>query len=335
MAMGCWSFGGGSYWGDQSQHEVDKVVSRALDKGVNLFDTAEMYNDGDSERSLGRALGTRRPEAVVCSKVAPSNAYYHELIGHCEQSLSRLGTDYLDLYMLHWPINPISIRHFSSDSEKLAHPPTIEEAMEAMMTLQRQGKIRAIGISNFGVRQTREALETGARIDANELPLNIFSRAIEAEIQPFCVSHGISILCSMALQQGALTGLYKSADEVPMHQAHSRHYKDERGGGTSRHGENGAEAEMFGALDQLRHIARGAGVTLPQMAIAWTISRPGVVSTLVGSRTVDELDENIHAASLSLAPEIIVRIDRASQLVLSKLGNNADYYESAENTRIY
>ena len=335
MAMGCWSFGGGSYWGAQSQREVDEMVARALDRGVNLFDTAEMYNDGDSERSLGRALGTRRTEAIVCSKVAPSHAYYHELIEHCERSLSRLGTDYLDVYMLHWPINLISIKHFSSDPEKLKHPPTIGEAMEAMTMLQRQGKICAIGISNFGVRQTQEALETGARIDVNELPLNIFSRAIEAEIQPFCVSRGISVICSMALQQGVLTGLYKSADEVPMHQAHSRHYKHERGGGTSRHGEYGAEAEMFEALDHLRRIAKDTGVTLPQLAIAWTIARPGVAATLVGSRTVEELEENIVAASFTLAPEIIDQIDRVSRPVLDKLGFNADYYESTENSRIY
>jgi aryl-alcohol dehydrogenase-like predicted oxidoreductase len=335
MAVGCWSFGGGIYWGAQSQREVDEVVARALDQGVNLFDTAEMYNNGDSERALGQALGARRGQAVVCSKVAPNHAYYHELIEHCDQSLSRLGTDYLDVYMLHWPINPISIKHFSSDPEKLEHPPTIEEAMEAMMALQRQGKIRAIGISNFGVRQMREALKTGARIDTNEMPYNIFSRAIEAEIQPFCVTHGISIISSMALQQGVLTGHYKNANEVPMHQAHSRHYRDERGGGTSRHGENGAEAEMFEALGQLRRIADDAGVTLPQIAIAWTMSRAGVASTLVGSRTVKELDENILAASLVFAPEIIARIDCASHPVLEKLGNNADYYESIENTRVY
>ena len=139
----------------------------------------------------------------------------------------------------------------------------------------------------------------------------------------------------MALQQGVLTGLYKSADEVPMHQAHSRHFRDERGGGTSRHGEDGAEAEMFDALGHLRRIAKDAGITLPQLAIAWTIARPGVAATLVGSRTVEELDENILAASLTLAPDIITQIDRVSRPVLDKLGNNADYYESAENSRIY
>ena len=335
MAVGCWAFGGGNYWGNQSQHDVDAVVARALDQGINLFDTAEMYNDGDSERALGRALSGRRQQAVICSKVSPDHAYFHELIRHCEQSLLRLGADYLDVYMLHWPINHTAIKHFTSDPQKLEHPPTIAEAMEAMAALRRQGKIRAIGISNFGPRQMQEALDTGARIDVNEMPYNIFSRAIEAEIQPFCVAHGTAIVCSMALQQGVLAGKYKSADEVPMNQAHSRHYRDERGGGTSRHGESGAEAEMFEALGQLRRIAEDAEITLPQMAIAWTISRAGVASTLVGSRTAKELDENMHAASLALAPEIIARIDRASQPVLDALGNNPDYYEGAANTRIY
>ena len=335
IGIGCWPFGGGDYWGEQSQRDVDSVVARALDHGVNLFDTAEMYNDGDSERSLGRALGGRRREAVVCGKVSPANAYYGALIDHCERSLSRLNTDYLDVYMLHWPINRTSIQHFTSDPQTIEHPPTIGEAMEAMTALQRQGKIRAIGISNFGARQMRETLATGARVDVNELPYNIFSRAIEAEIQPFCASHGIPILCSMALQQGVLTGVYKSASEVPMHQAHSRHYRVERGGGTSRHGENGAEEQMFAALEELARIAADIGSTLVQMAIAWTISRAGVASTLVGSRTPEQLGENIRAAALALAPETIARIDRASQPVLDALGNNPDYYESAENTRIY
>ncbi|MCL2544737.1 MAG: aldo/keto reductase [Clostridia bacterium] len=335
MAVGCWAFGGGSYWGNQSQRDVDAVVARALDRGVNLFDTAEMYNAGDSERALGRALGPRRQQAVICSKVSPDNAYRHELIRHCEQSLLRLGTDYLDVYMLHWPINHTAIKHFTSDPQKLAHPPTIGEAMEAMTALRRQGKIRSIGLSNFGARQMREALETGARIDANEMPYNIFSRAIEAEIQPFCVAHEVALICSMALQQGVLAGIYQTADQVPMNQAHSRHYRNERGGGTSRHGEAGAEAEMFEALGHLRRVAAGAGITLPQLAIAWTLSRTGVASTLVGSRTVQELDENLRAASLALAPDVVAEIDRISQPVLDALGSNPDYYESAENTRIY
>ncbi|MCL1795943.1 MAG: aldo/keto reductase, partial [Clostridia bacterium] len=183
--------------------------------------------------------------------------------------------------------------------------------------------------------QMREAMDTGIRIDVNEVPYNIFSRAIEANILPFCASRRIPIFASMALQQGLLTGMYQSASEVPMHQAHSRHYKVERGGGTSRHGEAGAEEEMFAALGELKRIADELGSSIAQMAIAWVMSRTGVTSTLVGNRKPQQLDENIRAASLTLAPETIARIDRASQPVLDVLGDNPDYYENSENARIF
>lgn len=335
IAVGCWAFGGGSYWGEQSQSDVNEVVARALDGGLNMFDTAELYNNGESERSLGAALRGRRESAIVCSKVGPDNAYYDTLIAHCEASLKRLGMDYLDVYMLHWPIGERSIMHFTSDAEKVKNPPTIEEAMAAMQKLRADGKIRSIGVSNFGPGQLREALATGARLDVNEITYNIFSRAIETEIVPFCEANGISIVGSMALQQGLLTGAYQSADQVPMNQAHSRHYANERGQGTSRHGGRGVEAEMFAALEELKTVAADCGTTLARLAIAWTLHKPGVAASLVGSRTTAQLEENITASQLRLSPEVIARIDRISQPVFDKLGSNPDYYESDANTRIY
>lgn len=335
MAMGCWAFGGGGYWGEQSQSDVDRVVARALDEGLCFFDTAELYNNGDSERALGAALGNRRKEAIVCSKVSPDNAYYETLISHCEASLARLGTDYLDVYMLHWPINDRAIMHFTPDPEKRKNPPTIEEAMAAMTELKRQGKIRAIGISNFGPLQMKEALATGAQIDVNEMAYNIFSRAIEAEIVPVCLENNIAIVGSMALQQGVLAGIYASAEDVPMNQAHSRHYADCRGQGTSRHGGAGAESEMFAALPQLKRVAADCGITLPQLAIAWTLHKPGIVSALAGCRTIKELEENMLATAIKLSADTVREVDRISQPVLDVLGNCADYYESVENSRIY
>lgn len=335
ISVGCWSFGGGSYWGAQSQSDVDKVVARALDEGLNFFDTAELYNDGDSERSLGRALSGRRHRAVIGSKIGPDNAYYDALISHCEASLQRLGTDYLDVYMIHWPINERSIRHFSADPEKVKNPPTIQEAMDAMMKLQKDGKVRAIGISNFGPRQMQEALDTGARIDVNEVTYNIVSRAIEADIVPFCLEHNISIVGSMALQQGLLTGKYTSADQIPMNQAHSRHYADARGQGTSRHGGPGAESEIFAVTRELHQIAGECHTTMAQLSIAWTLHKPGITAALVGSRTIAQLEENICASRLQLSDEIVARIDRISQPVLDILGNSPDYYESEANSRIY
>ncbi|MDR1938827.1 MAG: aldo/keto reductase, partial [Tannerellaceae bacterium] len=180
MTVGCWPFGGGEYWGEQSQKDVDRVVHAALDLGVNTFDTAEMYNDGDSERSLGKALKGRRSEAVVISKISPSNCRH--VRKHCIESLQRLGMDYLDVYMLHWPINKTAVEHFTSDRSIIDSPPTVEEAYAQLDELKREGLIRSIGMSNFGRRQMEEVAETGVQADVNEMSYNIVSRAIEAEI---------------------------------------------------------------------------------------------------------------------------------------------------------
>lgn len=335
LAVGCWSFGGGEYWGVQSQRDANDVVARALDEEINFFDTAAMYNNGESEKSLGEALRGRRHQAVLCTKVGPHNAYRNELMQQCGMSLKRLGTDYIDVYMLHWPINPVSVRHFTLDPQKIANPPTIVEAFSAMMELKRQGKIRLIGISNFGVKQMQEALATGAEIAVNQMPYNIFTRAIEQCVQPFCVENGISLTYSITLMQGLLTGKYRTADEVPHNQAHSRHYHHDRGQGTSRHGGTGAETEMFVALDELRQLAADAGLTLAQMAIAWTLVRPGSTAALAGCRSVEQLEENIVATRVRLDDATVSAIDRISQPVLDKLGNDLDYYEAADNSRIY
>jgi aryl-alcohol dehydrogenase-like predicted oxidoreductase len=333
MTVGCWPFGGGEYWGEQSQKDVDNVVHAALDLGVNAFDTAEMYNDGASERSLGLALKGRRDKAVVISKIGPSNC--HHVRKHCVESLQRLGMDYLDVYMLHWPINPLAVEHFTSDKSIIAAPPTIEEAYAQLDELKKEGLIRSIGMSNFGRTQMEEVVRTGVQIDVNEMPYNIVSRAIEAEIAPYCLENKISIIGSMGLQQGLLAGIYKTPEDVPAHQAHSRHYPDVRGGGTSRHGEAGAEKEMFEALNQLRKIADDLHLHIAQLAIAWILKKPFMASTLVGSRNISELKTNVEACSIVITDETEALIDKISKPVLDILGNNPDYYEHSSKSRIY
>ena len=327
VAMGCWAFGGGSYWGEQSQKDVDAVVSRAFELGINFFDTAELYNEGESESSLGLALGARRSEAVICTKVTPDNAYEKELIEHCDASLKRLNTDYIDLYLLHWPINPPSVGAFTSNQQKLDRLPTIEEALGAMTHLKKEGKIRSFGVSNFGVLQMEEALAVAPDIDVNQITYNIFSRAIEKSILPYCEKHDISIIGTMTLQQGLLTGAFRSAAELPVNQRESRHFHV--------YGNAGAEDEIFTALPQLEEIAAGIGCTLPQLAIAWAVYRKGVAAALTGSRTIGELDENFKAASIALDGAVVSRIDEISRPVLDLLGDSPDFYMSGDNCRIF
>ncbi|MDR3235910.1 MAG: aldo/keto reductase [Prevotellaceae bacterium] len=333
MTVGCWSFGGGEYWGNQSQSDVNNVVHAALDRGANAFDTAEVYNAGESEVSLGKALKGRRDKAVVMSKISPSNC--RNVRKHCTDSLQRLGMEYLDVYMLHWPINKLSMEHFSADSSVLTAPPTIEEAYTQLNELKKEGLIRAIGMSNFGRKQMEEVVRTGVQVDVNEITYNIVSRAIEAEIAPYCVENNISIIGSMGLQQGLLTGKYRTPDEVPGPQAHSRHFPEHRGGGTSRHGEAGAENEIFEAINQLRLIADKLNTPMSQLSIAWVLKKTFMASTLVGSRNISQLETNIAACSYELSDEAEALIDRISLPVLEVLGNNPDYYEHTSKSRIY
>jgi len=333
MTVGCWSFGGGEYWGEQSQKDVNNVVSAALDMGVNAFDTAEAYNDGESERSLGTALRGRRNEAVVISKINPSNC--RNVRRHCINSLQRLDMDYLDVYMLHWPINQLAMKHFTSDEQIIESPPTIEEAYKQLSELKKEGLIRSVGMSNFGRSQMEEAVSTGVQIDVNELAYNIVSRAIEAEIAPYCMEHNISIIGSMGLQQGLLAGIYRTADDVPKHQAHSRHFAGFRGAETSRHGEEGAEKEIFEVTDRLREIADSLNIRISQLAIAWILKKPFMTSTLIGSRNITELKMNAEACSLVISDEIEALIDEISLPVLQLLGNSPDYYEHRLKSRIY
>ncbi|MCI8624330.1 MAG: aldo/keto reductase [Provencibacterium sp.] len=335
LGMGCWPYGGGAYWGEQSQKDVNEVVALALDSGVNLFDTAEAYNDGASESALGEALRGRRAEAVIVSKVSTSNTHAETLRAHCEASLRRLQTDYIDLYLLHWPINPKAIEHFSSDRSLCENPPTVEEAFHTLSALRKEGKIRAIGVSNHGLGQMQEIAKTGVPVVANELPYNLISRAIEGGIAGYCEQNGIGIIGYMALQQGILTGLYEKISDLSVPQLHSRHFHYSRAGEMARHGSEGAEPEIEALLAGMKTLSQQLGVSVAALSLSWTLQNSAVSATLVGSRTAEELRMNLAAADYPMAAEVRAELDRLSQPVLDKLGYSPDYYESLSNSRIY
>ncbi len=335
LGMGCWSYGGGSYWGDQAQQDVNDIVALALDQGINYFDTAEVYNNGASETSLGIALKGRRQEAVVGSKVSTSNVQPKVLREHCENSLRRLQTDYIDIYMLHWPVNPKAIEHFSDDRSLIENPPSVDETFHTLMELKKEGKIREIGISNHGVEQMKEVLAACPDIAVNELPYNLISRAIEEKILPFCVEKSIGVLGYMAYQQGILTGCFDDVSKVPAPQAHSRHFHFSRGGELSRHTEPGAEAEIQALLQVIDRLAKEFSVTPAAISLSWAMMKNGISNTIVGSRNREELLSNIKAAEFVLPAGAYEELNRASQPVLDVLGDNPDFYQDREESRIW
>lgn len=330
LGIGCWAYGGGKYWGAQHQGDVDAVVRHALDHGCNFFDTAEVYNDGASETSLGLALrGVPRDQVVICSKISPANVGPENLEAHCDASLRRLQTDYIDLYLVHWPITAHSIQHFATDGGTV---PSVPEAFAGLQRLQRAGKIRHLGVSNFGPAKLTEALATGARIAVNELPYSLLARAIEAEVLPFCRRLGIGVLGYMTLMQGVISDTYAALADIPEMRRRTRHF-DSRKTSLARHGTNGVEAETATALHAIREIARREAMTTPELGLKWALACPDITSCLCGSRNVAALQENIEAARERLSPAIIAELNRVTQPLADKLGPSFDYYENLANDR--
>ena len=333
LGLGCWEFGGGEYWGPHTQAEADSVVRAAFDEGITYFDTAEAYNDGRSEQALGKALKSiPRNEVVIGTKVSPSNAYRNTLIDHCESSLKRLGTDYIDLYMVHWPTTPHSIRHFTNDSKKIGFPPSAEETFESLSRLTDAGKILHSGVSNFGMRPFSEALALEPRIAVNQLPYNLLCRAIELEVLPALSREGVGVIGYFTLLQGILTEKYPGLSDVPKWQRRIRHF-DSADNILARHGGAGVENETQAALDRIREIALSADVPISTLAIRWAISNAKITCALVGSRSPQRIRENARDAARPLDHEVVAALNEATRPVLEKLGNGFDYYESADNDR--
>jgi aryl-alcohol dehydrogenase-like predicted oxidoreductase len=309
------------------------VVARALDLGVNFFDTAETYNGGASEVSLGQALRGRRDRAIICTKIQPDHAYGADVRRYCEASLARLETDYIDVYMLHWPLNPSALRHYTDDAEKLHHLPTISEALQAMDELRREGKVRWLGVSNFGVVQMAEAMAIGVPLALNELPYNLLARVIEDEVLPACTRHGLGVLGYTPLAQGLLTDKFQNFDDLPPIRTRTRHFRGDRLG--ARHGGPGIEAETLAALTTLRRIATAAGVPLADLSLAWAIANPAITCTLVGARNAAQLEANVQAAQCVLGPELRAALAAATEEVRRLLGPCIDYHQSPEDPRCW
>jgi aryl-alcohol dehydrogenase-like predicted oxidoreductase len=330
LGLGCWSFGGGEYWGPQDQADVDAVVRRAVDEGVTYFDTAEAYNDGRSEASLGRALrGVPRDRVVIGTKVSPSHARPEDLRRSCEASLARLGTDVIDLYMVHWPVTLPAIRHFDA---RATQSPAVDDAFATLQLLCDEGKVRHAGVSNHSLARLDEARRCCPGIAANELPWNLLSRAIEAEVLPGCAARGIGVIGYMALMQGVLTDARAELENVRPWQRRTRHFDAAMAPG-ARHGLPGHEDEVRRTLAAVREVCFELGRPLSEVALAWTIARPQVTCSLVGCRTVAQLEANLSAVERPLPAAAVARLDAVTRPLAERMGPGFDYYEAPGNDR--
>jgi myo-inositol catabolism protein IolS len=314
MVLGCWALAEDSNWGVQDEADSRATIRTALDAGINCFDTAELYGNGQSEVVLGRALAGMRREVVIASKVSDKHMAPADLIAACEGSLRRLGTDYLDLYQLHWA-NP-------------AVP--IADTLGALARLQEQGKVRAVGVCNFGARDLAGLLRVG-KCAANQLPYSLLWRAIEDEVLPFCAVRLIGVLAYSPLSQGLLTGKFTNADEVPEGRARTRHFSHQRP--CTRHGEPGCEAETFEAVERVRELCQAVGQPMADVALAWVRQQPGVESVIVGARTPEQVRDNVRALGVRLAPDVVAALDGATAPLKQALGPSVDMWQAESRVR--
>ncbi|MCP4166353.1 MAG: aldo/keto reductase [Chloroflexi bacterium] len=314
ICMGCWGLAGDFHWGEQDDAASIAAVHAALDAGINFFDTAEAYGDGHSDEVLGRALAGRRDQVVIASKVSADSLAPDDLAASCENSLRRLRTDSIDLLQIHWPNWDIPLA----------------ETWAALEMLQAQGKIRAIGVSNFGEIDLPDLLNLGRPV-TNQLPYSLLYRAIEFDLQWRCVQEDIGILCYSPLLHGLLSGQYTALDQMSPTRARTRHFSPDWP--YIRHDEPGCEAETTAALHEIQHICADIGQPMAPVALAWLLHQPGITSIITGMRRPDQVSDCANAVTLELSAEVLGRLDQATAVVKQKLGPNLDMWQTESRAR--
>jgi aryl-alcohol dehydrogenase-like predicted oxidoreductase len=307
LSLGTMTFGGVGWASAVGTTDIDGAKSQigmCLDAGVNLFDSADAYSAGVSEEILGQALGGRRDDVLIATKVrmpvgdGPNDAGLsrHHVIRGCEASLRRLGTDHIDLYQVHeW------------DGQT-----PVDETLGALGSLVHSGKVRYVGASNYAGWQLMKALgiadrENLPRFVSQQIYYSLQARDAEYELVPLSLDQGLGILVWSPLAGGLLSGKYRRSDPNPE--------------GTRRFAGWDEppvydEGKLYDTIELLLEIAAGHGVSAAQIALAWTLGRPGITSVVIGARTDEQLADNLAAASLRLADDERASLDAVSAMPL-------------------
>ena len=301
LTLGTMTFGGAGRFGKIGATQVDEareLIDLCLEAGVNLFDTADIYSDGLSEEILGQALGKRRDQVLVATKLngrmgdGPNDAgsTRHHVVRACEASLRRLGTDWIDLYQVH-------------GVDELT---AMEQTLRALDDLVRAGKVRYVGCSNFSGWHLMKALGISGRLDLERYAslqayYSLVARELEWELVPLCLDQDVGILVWSPLSGGFLSGKFR---------------RDTPAVAGTRRTELGSvpmdEERGFRVVDALDEIARERGVSVAQVALNWLLRKPGVTSLVVGARNREQLADNLAAATWELTPEEVAALDEVS-----------------------
>lgn len=298
IIMGTWQ-AGKQMWTGIDDNETVNALRAAFDAGITTFDTAEVYGKGHSERMVARALSKVRDRVVYATKVFANHLKHDQVIQACERSLRNLQTDVIDLYQIHWPAG-------SWGSAKVP----VEDTMGALNTLKQQGKIRAIGVSNFSGKQIAAAARYG-QIASLQPPYSLFWRHVETDAMDYCVDNGISLLAYSPMAQGLLTGKFgpRHRFETGDHRSRNRLFQPEH------------FQRVQQALEKLRPIARRHECTLGQLALAWVIAQPNAFA-IAGARKASQSAENAAAADIRLSGDDLKAMDAIGRTVTDHLDDN-------------
>ncbi|UCD11057.1 MAG: aldo/keto reductase [Nitrospinaceae bacterium] len=293
IGFGAWGIGGAPFWKTEGDPASMKALRKAVDAGINFFDTAPVYGFGHSEELLGKALKPVRDRVILASKCGlrwsrkalgaiTKNASRASIEEEVEGSLQRLGTDRIDLYQVHWPdVNTPQ-----------------QETMEALLGLQRKGKIRHFGVSNYSLEQMKDAMQNG-RFIALQPEYNLLSRGIEAEVVPWCLENGIGIVAYSSLASGVLTGKYGKATR----------FTDWRSKGIIGTFQGEAYERNIDKVERLAALAKASGRTAAQVAVNWVLRQPAVATALVGVKNARQIEENLSAVGWAPAPDVDARLN--------------------------
>ena len=287
-------------WGNVDHEDSIRIIHRALDAGVNFIDTADVYSRGESEEIVGKALaGGRRDRVVLATKVHGTmgddpNEFGNSrrwIVREVENSLKRLGTDWIDLYQIHRP---------EQDTD-------IDETLGALSDLVRAGKVRYIGSSTFPASQIVEAQWVAERrgrerFVCEQPPYSILVRGVEADVLPTCLRHGMGVIPWSPLAGGWLSGRYRANEDLPASHRADRipaRYDMSLPGNQRK----------LEAADALARLAEEAGMTLIELSIAFVVRHPAVTAAIIGPRTMEHLESQLTGAEVVLSDEILDRID--------------------------
>jgi myo-inositol catabolism protein IolS len=298
IIMGTWQ-AGKDMWVGIDDKVSTQAIKAAYDAGITTFDTAEVYGSGHSEKIVGNALQDVRDKVVIATKVFSNHLKYNQVIDACHGSLKNLKTDYIDLYQIHWPPG-------SFGSENIS----LEETMGAMVDLKAQGKIRAVGVSNFARSQLEDAAAYG-RIDSLQPPYSLFWRKVETDAMPYCIENNMTLLAYSPMAQGLLTGKFGPD--------HTFAKGDHRFRNKLFQPENYERVQK--ALEKLRPIAAVNHITLGQLSLAWVISQPGTCA-IAGARNPEQAVQNAAAGNVRLSEEHLMAMNDIGKMVTDPLDDD-------------